>query len=161
MTRIEFEAEIPLIEKKGGIIQFPEIWVDTGGDGKTKVVTWISGNLSSVHFMIWRKNTQVSKVFNIQIRVLSVWSASKTNRHLVIINHNIQSLALQDIENTQKQQPWYKNEKSVQKHQEWDAEETKTQSLYCESQLFYAHTHHTLLTLAIGIPHISHFLDIT
>ena len=37
MTRIEFEAEIPLIEKKGKIIQFPEIWGDTGGDGKTKV----------------------------------------------------------------------------------------------------------------------------
>ena len=37
MTRIEFEAEIPLIEKKGRIIQFPEIWGDTGGDGKTKV----------------------------------------------------------------------------------------------------------------------------
>ena len=107
MTRIEFEAEIPLIEKKGGIIQFPEIWVDTGGDGKTKVVTGISGNLSSVHFMIWRKNTQVSKVLNIQIGVLSVQSRSKTSTHLLIINHKTQSWALQDIENTQKQQPWY------------------------------------------------------
>ena len=65
--------------------------------------------------MIWRKNTQVSKVLNIQIRVLSVWSGSKTNTQLLIINHKTQSLALQDIENTQKQQPWHKNKKSVQR----------------------------------------------
>ena len=142
MTRIEFEAEIPLIEKKGGIIQFPEIWVDTGGDGKTKVVTWISGNLSSVHFMIWRKNTQVNK------------STKFTNRSTECL---VKILDKHTLANNKSQNTII----STSGHWKYTKATAMIQSLYCESQLFYGHTHHTLLTLAIGIPHISHFLDIT